>query len=478
MAEAKSFVGREKELELIKGAVERSQAKIIVVYGRRRIGKSLLIEHALQGKNPIIIDGIENQPKQEQINGFSFQTGIQCGVKSHQPLKMDSWRGAFYHLYEQIKENPRPVVFDEFQWMANYRSEIVADLKLIWDRYFSKIENMTLILCGSIASFMINKVLKSRALYGRIDLEIELQPFTLTETAKICAHRGVQEILDAHLLTSGVPKYLQLLNEKTSVRLGMKEHAFEPSGYFLSEYEKIFISHFGRNPEYEKIIETLAHHPYGLRRTELISHAGIDKGGGLTEHLMNLEVAGFISSQTPFHKKQTSKHKRYFIHDAYLRFYFSFIKPNLGDIKKRINIQRYNQIWSAPTMRNWLGRSFEHLCLQHAELIAANLKFSGINYTCGPLYSPRQDERGGYQIDLVFDRADNVLTICEMKYTASQVGVNVIEETERKVEILRQQFPRKTVLPVLITFKAPTADLQKMAYFAHILRTEDFIQSR
>ncbi|MFC1586317.1 hypothetical protein ACFL5V_12285, partial [Fibrobacterota bacterium] len=194
-------------------------------------------------------------------------------------------------------------------------------------------------------------------------------------------------------------------------------------------------------------------------------------------HLLNLEVAGFISSQTPFHKKQTSKHRRYFIHDAFLRFYFSFIRPNLDDINKRINLQRYDQIWSTPGMRNWMGRSFEHLCLQHAELIAVKLQFSGINYTCGPLYKAPQSDSRGYQIDLVFSRADNVLTLCEMKYTASPVGKKVIEETERKAELLRNQFPRKTVQPVLVTFQGPSEDLKKMAYFSNIILAEDLIRN-
>lgn len=153
-----------------------------------------------------------------------------------------SWKDAFLVLFEAIKDRPRPVAFDELQWMANYRHELVSDLKYVWDGFFGKLTGQKLILCGSIASFMINKVIKSSALYGRVDAQIRLEGFSLAETRELLKNRGVDEILHAQMVTAGVPKYLRLLSEYPSIQLALQDLAFPPNGYLTIEYERIFTS--------------------------------------------------------------------------------------------------------------------------------------------------------------------------------------------------------------------------------------------
>ena len=245
--------------------------------------------------------------------------------------------------------------------MANYRNEIVTELKPVWDLRISGIDDITLILCGSIAAFMKNKVVKSNAFFGRTDLVIHLKNFLLADAKEMLKGKGIIEIIEAQMLLGGIPQYLDLVREKLSIRIGLEELAFTGTGYLVDEYERIFLSHFGKNPEYEKIVRILARQAYGLFRQQISEMAGVDLGGGMTTHLKNLESAGFI-----------------------------------------------------------------------------------------------------------------VITLCEMKYSLSPIGMDVIEEVERKAEIINNKFKKKTVQKVLISSSKPTKDLVSCGFFYRIINPEEF----
>ena len=467
------FIGRKQELRLLHGIINAKKPTIGVIYGRRRIGKSELIKQSFQNKQALIFEGLENRPKQDQINNFLFQLFYQT-KNEFKNLKVKSWKEAFLLLYEELQLNSGHVVFDEFQWMANYRNEIVAELKLIWDLYLSKIKGITLILCGSIASFMKTKVLKSNALYGRTDLVIHLKGFLLPETLKMLKGKGFHEILEAQMLLGGVPKYLDLVRDMPSIRIGIEELAFSETGYLTDEYERIFLSHFGRNPEYEKIVRVLGNYPYGLFRQQIAEKIGIDQGGGLTNHLKNLESAGFISSATPFHKAHNSKLLKYYLSDAYLRFYFSFIQPNIKKIKAGIHAGLFGQIAQSGAFTGWMGRAFEYCCIAHAGKISKILGFPGIEFNYGPYFCAPKEKKPGVQIDLLFNRSDNVITLCEMKYSISPIGTGVIEEVERKADILAAEFKNKTIQKVLISRSKATDNLIASGFFYRIIKPEEF----
>ena len=467
------FVGRTKELGQLRQLIQNNKSSIGVIYGRRRIGKSELIKKAFNQHSKLIFEGLENRPKQEQINSFVFQLRYQLG-KEHGDISIKSWKEAFILLYEELKQKPVHVILDEFQWMANYRNEIVSELKLVWDLYISKIEGITLILCGSIASFMIKKVIKSSALYGRADLIIHLKGFLLPETREILADKGTQEIIDAYMFLGGVPKYLDLIREKPSVRLAIEELAFTETGYLTDEFQRIFISHFGKKRGYRKIIHSLAKHPYGLFRKQISEESGVDLGGGLTGYLTDLESAGFISSSTPFNKNKNSKLLKYRLSDPYMRFYFSFIEPNLKRIKSGSTSSYFAQLTQKGAFNAWIGIAFENLCIEHAIKISEILGFSGIDYSFGPYFcAPGKDS--GVQIDLLFDRNDKVITLCEMKYTLAPVGIGIIQDVERKVNLLRNKFKQKTIQKVLISLSPPTKDLIAMGYFFKVIHPESFL---
>jgi hypothetical protein len=323
---------------------------------------------------------------------------------------------------------------------------------------------------------MVEKVLKSSALYGRIDTELEVPAFKLLETQQMLPGKGFDEILQAHLLTGGVPKYLELLRDYPSVQLGMQELAFKADGYFTTEYQRIFISHFGRNPAFAAIVRVLAAHPLGLVREELARLAKVALGGGLSEHLRDLESAGFMSADTPFHRGLDSRQIKYFLCDAYLRFYFTFIHPNLKKIRAGQGTNILAGLSGSGALHAWMGRSFEYLCLQHALEISRIVGFSAVDFKMGPYFSPGHRGTPGVQIDLVFDRADNVLTVCEMKYSGKPVGIEVIASMRRKIEILQHLAKGKTIQPVLIVREPPSQHLLDQAYFYKIIEAREFLR--
>lgn len=468
-----TFIGRKSELERLARFFRSPVPRIAVIHGRRRIGKSMLIRHALTDTQPLFFEALEERPKREQLEHFTRQLQRMTGHAQTRALR---WADGFLQLHEAVHEHPVPIVLDELQWMANYRRDLVSELKYAWDGFLSQLPAQKLILCGSIASFMVEKVIQSSALYGRVEMEMEVRPFKLPETRQMLPGRGFEEVLQAHMLTGGIPKYLELLRDQPSVQLGMQALAFEPDGYFTREYERIFISHFGRNPAFESIIHTLADQPLGLMREDLAAKTGLPASGRLSEHLRDLESAGFLSADTPFHRGPDSREIKYFLCDAYLRFYFAFIHPNLKKIRAGQGANILAGMSGSGALNAWMGRSFEYLCLQHALEIARIVGFSAVDFTMGPYFvPPRRGGTPGMQVDLVFDRADKVLTVCEMKYSARPVGIEVIANMKRKIDLLQPLARGKTIQPVLIVHERPSQDLLDQGYFYKIIEARELL---
>ena len=359
--------------------------------------------------------------------------------------------------------------------MANYRADVVSELKLMWDGYLSQIPGTTLILSGSIASFMLDKVLNSSALYGRVETILHLTEFSIQETNEYLKNRGAREVWDARMLFGGVPQYLELASRLPSVGLAVKKLYFHPEGYLFQEYDRIFVSHFGRNPNYEKVIRCLSENPYGLFRDELLEQAGVATGSNATAVLRDLEAAGFIRLEHPFDQKGKSRVMKYSLADAYLRFYFQFIEPNTAQIKQGNQESVYRSVIGSGAYHNWMGRAFEQVCMDHAHVISRILGFSAVNYTFGSYFRSHRKKSPGVQMDLIFDRADHVMTLCEIKNQSSPVGVSVISDVERKVEILREEFPKTTITPVLISFGEVSRELENQAWFSNIILSDELL---
>jgi len=269
-------------------------------------------------------------------------------------------------------------------------------------------------------------------LYGRIDVELELSPFKLAETRQMLAGRGQDEILEAQMLTGGIPRYLKLLGEYSSIQLAMEELAFRRSGYFTKEYQRIFVSHFGKHPNLQAIVRGLSRHPLGLYREELVqAEKPACRGPADNAAAGSQGPRVFIGSAVPFNKDERTARVKYFLSDAYLRFYFAFIEPNLTEMRAGSSVSLFSEISRGGAYHAWIGRSFEYLCAQHADVIARILGFSGIRFTVGPYFTPARAGEKGVQIDLIFNRPDRVLTVCELKYSDGPVGMEIISRDEK-----------------------------------------------
>jgi uncharacterized protein len=466
------FVGREEEIAALRCAIKAAEPKIAVVYGRRRIGKTSLIREAIGQQPALYVEGLEGQSSQAQIQAFRAQVSRQLG---REIPAANNWRDVLMGLDKVLGKRRMVLVLDEFQWLANYRHELVSTLKMVWEGYLSRTPGRTLILCGSIASFMTTKVVRSSAFHGRTDVLVHLRGFRLAETAKMLKGRGFQEIMDAQCLTGGVPKYLELLSSAGSVALGLEKEAFRPEGYFVEEYDRIFVSHFGRNAVYQQLVKALASAPYGLSRKQLADLADVEEGGTLSAHLYDLEAAGFIASHRPFDKPQNSRLLRYFLSDPWMSFYHAFLRTRLKQIKSGGRASMFSALRHGAAYRAWMGRAFELVCLRHDAEVARLLGFSGIDYEVGPWFRAPRKGLSGVQIDLAFDRADGVITLCEMKRQSSVLSRQVITEVERKAEILRSEFPRRTVQPVLIVDGPLSREIKASGYFQQVILAEEML---
>jgi len=474
------FLGRKEEMSILLEWAQAGQGpRMAAIYGRRRVGKTRLVEETVGRERLMKFEGIEGEGTAAQQKHFLSQLAEISGRSEYGLVRSADWKEILGFLADHLNElddrKPIFVFFDEFQWMAAERKELVSHLKYVWDNKIKKKSRIRLILCGSVCSFMVKKVLQSKALYGRIDLEMELMPLELPEIKDVfLPKRSLMEVLELYMAVGGIPKYLELVDPATSVRGNLNHLCFSRDGYLVKEFDRIFSSHFGSNPYYRQILQVLSKGSL-FSRDQLQKACKVESGGRLSEYLENLSLAGFVDRRTPVDNPESSRIYRHHIVDPYLLFYFRFIEPH----RKRISRSRGRASLSTyVTDRQydvWRGLAFEKLCLQHSHIIAQKLGFSAVKYDVGPWFQRSQDGRGA-QVDLLFLRADRVATVCEIKCQRKPIGKGVIAQVEKKKEIFSNK-NGYTLEQVLVTTSPPSETLQKERYFSRILTIEDLFDS-
>jgi uncharacterized protein len=461
----RKFIGRESEIQELNRLYRAKEAKLAVIYGRRRVGKSSLMEQFMADKKHLRFEGLEHLRTKDQIAQFMADLSRQVGDPLLGALDLENWSPVFDYLTRFFSQQNKKYVifFDEFQWLAANQTKLVSLLKKYWDVHWSR-QNIMLVLCGSVSSYMVSRVIKSKAFYGRINLEICLQALSSEESFKLLdGKRDIDEILRYSLILGGIPKYLNEIDPNQSFDQNMNRLFFTKNAVFFNEYERIFYSQFKEYKIYEGIVRYLKDTPRSLE--EIAAHLKISSGGGVKSYLENLEQSLFITHYVPYDKSVNSKLKKYKLTDEYLRFYFKYIEPNkkiiAGNTKRNLFDLLVKSHWNS-----WLGFSFENFCLKNAMHLAELMGFSEQVLQWGP-YFHRRDH--AFQIDLVYLRADKVVTICEIKYHNEPITVTVIREVERKRRLLT--IPRGyTVEKALISRFGPDAALQKLDYFHHFLQ--------
>lgn len=461
-----TFWGRQGELHLLRGW-SRLRSQLTVVYGRRRVGKTRLLEVAFEGERYMRIEGLEGLGQRDQKLAFCREVAHHFDQPDFLLRRNEDWLDLLEGLSRLLGDQPAVVILDEFPWLAGGRRNLVSKLKHVWDNHFAKHNLVHLVLCGSVSSFMIKKVLRSKALFGRVECELHLGPLLLPAVVPdLCRQRPLMDIAEVYMLVGGVPQYLRLLDYSKSPLLNLREHFFRDNAYFVNEFERLFASHFGSTPHYRTMLDHLATHgPSG--RDALARACDLGSGGRVSQYLENLAMADFVARYGPVDKPSAGRDARYRISDPYIDFYFRFIRPHLGTIRQAAQADVMRTCLPDRRYYPWRGQAFERLCYEHRRLIADRLGFAAVAYQAGPWYK-RGD--AGFQVDLVYLRADRVITVCEMKFQdpEERVGKGVIADMRRKVARLPN--PRGLAIePVLITASEPTRDLVNEGYFNRIL---------
>lgn len=477
-----AFIGREIELELA-GKVSNQRPAILIIYGRRRIGKTSLVEQGFRGQSILKFEGLEGLSKSDQVKTFLKQLVKYLEDKDEKNLdiikslikKLDvslGWFEALGILATYVRNKKLVIFLEEFQWLASYDDELISSLKYYWDNEFKNQSNLLLILCGSSPSFMIQHVVYSKSLYNRSQYEIPLQPFSLQETRKFLGTRfSINEIMDAYLLVGGVPEYLKYLLSESSVFLSLAKNSFTKGAFFRSEFNKIFISSLSENPHYKAIVNFLAQRRFATRE-EILKELNLDSGSNLTRLLEDLDLCGIVSKYTPYNKNSKSKLVRYEIADPYLQFYYKFIEP----ISKFIDRGEYHKNplegIKLSTLDQWLGYSFERFCRHNSRNIAKLLGFEAVEYASGPFFNRATSSADkNYQLDLVFDRKDKVVTVVEVKYTRSPVTATHAKEFLSKLDFFKPK--GKSTQRVLVCNQEPTEEVRNGMYFDRIITLTD-----
>ncbi len=460
------FVGREKELNMLEEAYNSKKSELVAIYGRRRIGKSALIKIFSDKKTSCIhFEGLEGVKTIGQIEHFKGTLSVETNDSFVNKVQFDSWQEVFLFFTEKFiekRESKKKLIisFDEIQWMAVQNGRFISIIKYFWDKYW-KHNNVMLILCGSIASFMINKVLKSKALYGRISLEILLHGLSPGEAVIFFeSKRGNEEILKYLMVFGGVPKYFEEIQLNKSFYQNINRLCFLESGLMTTEIERMFYSQFREARTYLKIVRLIKEGLFSLK--EIGDKIGVSSGGSLLSYLKNLENADIIQLYIPFNKDLNTKIKKYTLSDEFLRFYFKFIEPNLKIIQSNKSSNLFETICEKQ-FTIWSGFTFEKFCIKNSFLLAELMGFGEKIISASP-YFGKNDSK--FQIDLLFLRSDKVITLCEIKYRQSTINTKIIPEVERKLNLLK--VPRGyTVEKALISLYGSDQSLKDSEYFHH-----------
>lgn len=452
---AQLIIGREKEKDKLNKILQSNQAEFLALYGRRRVGKTFLIRQHLKDHVVFDISGTKEGAKEQQIHNFFSEYLNRSGApKDIQPPI--SWHKAFDYLAGYLSELPRNgmkrVVFlDEMPWLDTPKSEFIPALEFFWNQHVSKMDDVLLIACGSASSWIRKNLINARGgLYNRVTHRIKLVPFTLHEAALFIQSMGVTlsqyQILELYMAMGGIPFYLKEIEKGKSSTQLIDEICFSSQGLLNEEYNQLYHSLF-RNAGYHiSIIEALAARPQGMTRSEILAATKISEGT-LTKTLEELLESDFISLFQPFlHKKKDSIYK---LTDLYSLFYLKFIRSNKGAGSKI-----WEQLSKQSTYTAWSGYAFENICMMHINQIKSALGISGVFTGHNAWKFKGDDVLPGAQIDMIIDRADQIIHLCEAKFTKENFALtkDYAARLRLKKTIFKQATrTKKAVFTTLIT---------------------------
>lgn len=454
-----TIIGRKNEIEKLEKLYCSDRPEFVAVYGRRRIGKTFLIKQAMKdritfqhtGVSPI--DQYNNKSRMKaQLESFYYSL-LNYGLEGYKAPK--SWLEAFYLLEQllvKLDNGERQVIFiDELPWMDTPRSGFLPAFESFWNGWCNGRDNIMLIVCGSATSWILSNLSRSKGgLYGRLTSEIKLSPFTLKECEEFFNHEHIEmsryDIVQSYMIFGGIPYYLSYMHRGISFEQNIDKILFGKRPRLADEFNRLFGAIFNNPEDCKKIIRLLASRHYGFSREEISKKTNLPLGGGLSNTLAALAESDFIIKYTPFGKSQRTEY--YKLIDNFSLFYIKFVERNLN------NSTFVSDNITANIMRTWRGIAFEEVCWQHIPQIKRALEIGGIQSTSSAWSIKGDDDIGGAQIDLLINRNDNVVNLCEMKFASIPYVIGKDEDMRlrHRIEVLREALsPKQTIHLTMVT---------------------------
>lgn len=479
-----NVIGRDLEKSVLDRAFRSNESEFIAVYGRRRVGKTHLIRNYFEDFICFEIVGNYGGTLKDQLDNFAYglskATGL--GIQMQSPT---SWNEAFQQL-EQYLSSPvvkrrkgKHVVFlDELPWINTPRSKFLPSFEHFWNSWAVKQSDLILVVCGSAASWMIQKIIRAKGgLHNRLSHQIRLLPFTLAETETFLLNRGVQltraQIVELYMAIGGIPHYLKMVEPGHSTAQIIDKICFSSIGALRDEFSKLYASLFDDSDQHMEIIKLLYKKRRGLTRNEILRQMGLSSGGSLTRRLDELEESGFIMSLVPIGKQ--TKDVLYRLADEYSLFYLDWIRP-LG--RRSPDDGYWLSCQSTPKKKAWAGYSFENLCLKQAKRIKTALGIEQVETIEAPwYYRPKKDSSlPGVQIDLLIDRRDQTINLCEMKFSESEFTITkkYADDLRRKRHVFKEVTgTKKNVFITMVTAFGLAANAHSRELVANSITLDD-----
>lgn len=446
------LVARHRECNELEKCMNSDKSEFVIICGRRRIGKTYLIDKFFEGRFDFKYVGGHNLRTREQLRNFAKALKKYSGKKHDE---FADWFEAFDALEEYLESLPadrKKVIFiDEMPWMDSKRSNFLSALENFWNGWANGQYNIVLVATGSATSWMVDKLIKNRGgLHNRITRRLYLSPFTLKEMEEYLKRRrttwGRYEMLQCYMVTGGIPYYLDLIEPRESLAKNIDRLCYADDGALRKEFDELYNAVFPTADTYITVVRALSTHKNGLTRREIGKATGLT-GANLTRIIDNLEKCNFIGRRAQFGNKKNDAIYR--LIDFYTLFYFKFIEKNLT-----LDCTWWSHHLDSSGIAAWQGLTFEIICMEHHQQIKEALGISGIatSVSTWRCYPDEKDELPGAQIDMIIERADRMIHLCEMKF--SQKAYNILSDYEKKLRDRMWLFDLKTKnkMPVVHTF--------------------------
>ena len=452
------MIGRKRERKKLLELYGREKADFVAVYGRRRVGKTFLIDETFEGKITFKHAGLSPVEHQRrgamaaQLNHFYYSL-LHAGAKiDHMPR---DWMEAFFMLETWLEENDdgtKQVIFlDELPWMDTPRSGFITALEGFWNTWGCHRKNLMLIVCGSASSWILDNLINNHGgLYNRVTCEIKLSPFTLKECEAFLKEKGINysryDIVQSYMVLGGIPYYMDYFEKDLSLAQNIDRLFFSSHAILRSEYDRLFSSIFSSPAQMKSIVELLFTRNAGFTRNEISEKLGFKSGGRLTNLLKSLIGSDFAIQYVPFGVKGAEPH--YKLIDPFCMFYLHFVTQQK---KQDTDFWVHNQ--NKPSVNSWRGFAFENVCFNHIDEIKRSLGISGVR-TTQSAWSKRSDDHDGTQIDMLIERDDHVINMCEIKYYSGECTIDKAYDRvlRNRMMILSEELsPKVSIYNTLIT---------------------------